>query len=334
MDPVDALIWDEAQELLGGTDPDAVLILDSPALAAAARERWPQVRAYTDLLGPDSPDSPDSADTLDAAGVRLVLGRLPKSLGALSESAQRIAAAADPGVRLVLGGRVKHMTRSMNDTLATRFARVHASRGRQKSRVLHAAEPEPGSIDWPQRQRHDDLDLTLYAHGATFGGTKVDPGTRLLISALDELPEPGGAVVDLGCGNGTLTALLARRGLPVTGIDNSRAAVAATRASLAGNGLSAEVRLADGLIGQPTGSLALIVCNPPFHVGTAKDSAPALRMFADAGRALQAGGEFWAVWNAHLPYLPVLRREIGPTAIVARDPRFIVTRSTSVTNPV
>ncbi|OYO00613.1 rRNA (guanine-N2)-methyltransferase [Enemella evansiae] len=329
MDPVDSLIWDEAQELIGDTDPGPVLVLDSPALAAAARERWPRVRAYADLLGSGS-----DSDALDATGARLVLGRLPKSLGALSEYAQRIAAAADEGVRLLLGGRVKHMTRSMNDTLATRFAEVRASRGRQKSRVLHAGGPRPGPIDWPRRQHHDDLGLTLYAHGATFGGTKVDPGTRLLVGALDQLTGPPAAAVDLGCGNGTLTALLARRGWPVTGIDNSRAAVAATGATLTGNGLDGRVVLADGLTGVPDDSLDLIVCNPPFHVGTAKDSTPALRMFADAGRVLRPGGEFWAVWNAHLPYLPALRRGIGPTTIVTRDPQFIVTRSTSVTKPI
>lgn len=332
VDPVESLVWDEAQALVGDTDPGPVLVLDSPALAAVARDRWPQVRAYTDLLEATVADPLPHPPT--AEGVRLVLGRLPKSLGALSEYVQRIAAAADPEVRLLLGGRVKHMTHSMNTVLASRFGTVQASRGRQKSRVLHASGARPGPVEWPRRQHDDELDLTLYAHGATFGGTRVDRGTRLLISTLERAavlrPEryaDTGPVIDLGCGNGTLTALLARSGFPVLGLDNSRAAVAATRATLAGNELSGEARLADGLAGVPEKAAELIVCNPPFHVGTAKDSSAALRMFTDAGRVLRPGGQLWAVWNSHLPYLPALRRDVGSTAIMGRDPGFIVSRS-------
>ncbi|NNG20671.1 methyltransferase [Naumannella sp. ID2617S] len=322
MDPVEALVWDEALSLTQTTgDPGPVLVLDSPALTAAARQRWSDVRAYDDLPA-DHTEAP-----LDAADVTLVLGRLPKSLGALEEYAQRIAATADPSAHLVLGGRTRHMTRSMNDTLASRFGEVRASLGRQKSRALIANHPTPGPVDWPRHRHHADLDLTLHAHGATFGGTRVDPGTRLLISALDRLTPPGPQAIDLGCGNGTLTAVLARRGLSVTAVDNSRAATAATRATLAANGLSATIQLADGLTGRPPDSADLIVTNPPFHVGTAKDTSPTLAMFRDAGRVLRPGGELWAVWNAHLPYLPALWRAVGRTAILTRDPRFIVTRS-------
>ncbi|MDO5682386.1 MAG: methyltransferase [Propionibacteriaceae bacterium] len=363
MDPVDRLILDEAPEPAG-----RVLVLDAPDLAAAVADRgWPVV-AYADSLllenhvtvpvidrlpgqvvgSPMSQPPMSGADNAPAvstelADVDLVVLRLPKSVAALEEYAQRLAW-LPRGVHVVAGGRVKHMTRSMNEALATRFGDVRASLGRQKSRVLHAAEPTPGPIDYPRTAHHAELDLSLAAHGATFAGTRVDPGTRLLLTVLDQIAVPGqptgdgrpvsgtagrtdpGTTIDLGSGNGTLSALLARAGHQVLAIDESRAACQATAATAALNGVSVSVERADGLAEQPTASSGLIVCNPPFHVGTTKDSGPALAMIADAGRVLRPGGELWLVFNAHLPYLQSLRR-IGQTEIVARNPKFIVTRT-------
>lgn len=261
------------------------------------------------------------------AEVDLVLLRLPKSVAALEEYAQRLAWL--PGVRIVAGGRVKHMTPAMNTALATRFGSVRASLGRQKSRVLHAGEPGPGPIDFPRTAHHPDWELTLAAHGATFAGIRIDPGTRLLLSVLDRLPAPDAdsLAIDLGSGNGTLSVLLARAGHRVLALDESRAGCLATVATADRNGVEVEVQRADGLGELAAGSTGLIVCNPPFHVGTAKDSTPALAMIADAGRVLRPGGELWLVFNAHLPYLPQLRRHIGRTQIVARNQKYLVTRS-------
>lgn len=321
LDPVDALIMDEAPEPAG-----RVLVVDAPALASAAAARGWDVIGYADsLLDEWALTVPVVAELTPAtlAGVDLGLMRLPKAVAALTEYAQLLARV--PGVRLVAGGRVKHMTRSMNDALATRFTRVRASLGRQKSRVLHAAGPTPGPVEFPRSQRHAELGITLAAHGATFAGTRIDPGTRLLLGVLDQLPE--GPVVDLGSGNGTLAVLLAAQGRDVIAVDESRAAVQATAASARLNDVVLEVRRDDGLTGFADGELGLVVCNPPFHTGTAKDSTPALAMIDDAARVLRPGAELWLVWNSHLPYLQHLRNTIGRTSIVARNPKFTVTRS-------
>ncbi|GAB3710814.1 class I SAM-dependent methyltransferase [Mariniluteicoccus flavus] len=357
MDPVDALILAEAE----GVAPRAhrvVTIDDATGELTRAAVAAEDVAAYADSLAAEQdlastlaargrPDptlaergrprpSRSPLHSLDAhtlAGVDLVLMRLPKSLAALDEYAGLVATHADPDVRVVAGGRVKHMTRGMNEVLARHFSEVRASLGVRKARVLHAASPIPGQgQSWPQRQEHADHGLVLCAHGACFGGTKIDPGTRLLLDALRS--SLGGTrtgdetrSLDLGSGNGTLTVALARLGFRVTAIDESRAAVRSTAATAAANGVEVEVRRADGLADTPDASVDLIACNPPFHLGTAKDSSVALAMIADAGRVLAPGGELWLVWNAHLPYLPALRRAVGPTDIVARNPKFIVTRS-------
>src|SRR3712207_8632387 len=47
---------------------------------------------------------------------------------------------------------------------------------------LHDALPISSSF--PRRQWHEDLGLTVCAHGAAFAGTRVDIGTRALLRAL------------------------------------------------------------------------------------------------------------------------------------------------------
>src|SRR6185503_8024970 len=51
-------------------------------------------------------------------------------------------------------------------------------------------------------------------------------------AALDLLdPKPGESIIDIGCGEGTLTRKIAERGATVLGIDNSPEMIAAARAN-------------------------------------------------------------------------------------------------------
>ncbi len=298
-------------------------------LAAALADRTTSaVVAHSDslvserrLTDPAVEVVPDLASAL--VGAQLVVLRLPKSLDALDEMARTAAQLGAEDVRLVAGGRTKHMTPSMNAVLAASFEKVRASLGRQKSRVLHAGVAKKVKQEWPRQRHHDDLGLTVHAHGAVFAGTRVDAGTALLISQLHQLTDTDGTVVDLGCGTGILAALLARRFAHVTAIDVSAAAVASARLTTAGR---VDVRRVDGLSECADASIATVVSNPPFHVGTTKDSTPTLDMIHDAGRVLLSGGELLMVFNAHLPYLPRLKH-LGPTDILARDKDYLVTRT-------
>jgi 16S rRNA (guanine1207-N2)-methyltransferase len=276
-----------------------------------------------------------AATGLDAdllADVDLVALHLPQSLAALDEIAEAIARHAAPGVRLVAGGRVKHMTPAMNRVLRRHFDSVRGSLGARKSRALLAEGPRPAEAasNYPLREWDEDLQLLVCAHGGAFAGSSIDVGTRLLIGCFDRLPAAARHVVDLGCGTGVLAVAVARQGpeAEVLAVDDSWSAVRSALATAEANGLADRIRVdrREGLEGLPDQSLDLVVCNPPFHRGPAKDSAPAYAMFADAGRALRPGGELWVVYNSHLPYRTELRR-IGHTEIVAQDPRFTVSRS-------
>lgn len=267
-------------------------------------------------------------------GARLVLLRLPRSLAELEEIAQLIARHADPQVHLVAGGRDKYLTPAMNTVLARSFHDVRASRGRQKSRVLHARgarQPAP-ALTHPVRAHLPELGLDVVAHGGAFAGATLDLGTRALLAHLSAMKPDAVAAVDLGCGTGLLACALAaaRPALRVTACDASWAAVSSARATVAVNALAdrVAVRRADGLAGLPDASADLIVCNPPFHSGPALAPDAGLRLLRGAGRVLRPGGELWTVYNSRLGRSRELRRLVGPTRVVADDGRFTIACTT------
>jgi 16S rRNA (guanine1207-N2)-methyltransferase len=277
---------------------------------------------------------------LDAALVtdaHLVALRLPRSLEQLDQWAALIAAYAADDVFVLAGGRIKHMTHSMNEVLARYFDTVQASLAEQKSRVLRASGPKreealEALAGYPMTKHHPQQDLTVCAQGGVFAGINVDIGTRAMLEVLGQIPVSAGArVIDFGCGTGIFAAILARLHPTATIIasDQSAAAVASAQATMAANGLDARVTVVrdDGLSQQPDASADVIVFNPPFHAGAAVHADTSLHLFAEAGRVLKPGGELWIVANRHLGYKASLRKVVGETTEVHHTQKFTVTRS-------
>ena len=350
-DAADRLILDEATELITGVGPGELAVIDDAygALAlgaAAAGARG--IRMHQDLVTGERALASNAqraglsgeirsmhlgADLV--AGARLVLLRLPRSLERLDEVAGLIAGHAASDVVVVAGGRLKHMSPTMNEVLGAWFDRVDVSHARQKARVLTVREPrtrrQPPAPGWPRGERHDDLGLTLVAHGGVFAGTGVDIGTRFLLGQLGGAVPDAASAIDLACGSGVVAAWLARErpALRVTATDRSAAAVASARQTAEVNGLADRITVtqADGLELLADESERLVVLNPPFHSDAALHTGIAAHLFADAARVLAPGGELWCVWNSHLRYRPLLDRVVGPTRQIARNPKFTVTAS-------
>ena len=318
-------------------------------LGAAALAGCRGIRVFQDSLVSELALASNAGDLVDRyeshtlngsllSGARVVLMQLPRSLAELDEWAQAIARHAAPDVTVIAGGRLKHMTLAMNDVLARSFNEVNAGRARQKSRTLTALgiRHDNDGQRYPTTSvlREPELpvdELTVSAHGGAFAGATLDIGTRFLLTFLPEMKADAGSAIDLGSGTGVLAAslALARPGLNVVAIDQSIAAVASTRETADANGVEARVEAAreDALTERPAASADLIVCNPPFHTGATVHAGVALRMLADARRALKPGGELWVVFNTHLGYRDYLNRTVGPTRQAGRNSKFTVTVS-------
>lgn len=350
VDGADRLILDEAAAALGAVESGRVAVIGDHygalTLGAIAGFGASDVRVQQDPITGERALVGNAERAGLAGGFRacalgedlltgatVVLLQLPRSLAELTEVAETIARYADPSVVVYAGGRDKHLTHAFNDVLARCFADVHATRGRQKSRVLVATGPvePPQPPSYPRTVHLTDLDMDVVAHGAAFAGHALDIGTRFLLDFLPQTHAAADVAVDLGCGTGILAVALARLRpeLDVIATDRSAAAVASAAATAAANTVGDRVTVLrdDAMSTLADHSVDLIVCNPPFHVGAAVHTGAAQSMFRAAGRVLRPGGELWTVFNSHLRYRPALRTAVGETEQIGRNAKFTVTRS-------
>ncbi|MFE4464655.1 class I SAM-dependent methyltransferase [Oerskovia sp. NPDC056781] len=354
VDATDRLLLDEAASALATAGPGEVVVIDDRfgalTLGTAVAHGLTGLRVHQDAVtgevaldrNADKAQAhfPGLADAFThlplgedlLRGARVVLLQLPRSLAALRDVAEHVAHFAAPDVVLLAGARLKHMTTAMNDVLAESFTDVRASLARQKSRVLVARGPRPGTdLTYPVTGHLAELDLDVVAYGAAFAGASLDLGTRFLLGFLDRVSPGAHDAVDLGCGTGILAVSFARArpGAVVVATDQSEAAVRSAQATAVAAGVSDRVRVVRDDVGSSLAdrSADVVLCNPPFHQGAALSTDAAHRMFAAAGRVLRPGGELWTVYNSHLRYRPALERAVGPTTQEGRDPRFTVTRS-------
>ncbi|MFI8228584.1 methyltransferase [Streptomyces sp. NPDC085900] len=269
--------------------------------------------------------------------VDVLLVRVPKSLALLEDQLLRLAPAVHEGTVVVGTGMVKEIHTSTLELFERILGPTRTSLAVKKARLIFCT-PDPSlerpADPWPYSYTlPEDIGpvsgRTVVNHAGVFCADRLDIGTRFF---LRHLPAPGARrVVDLGCGNGVVgTAVaVADPDAEVLFVDESFQAVASAEATYRANGVPghAEFRVGDGLAGVPTGSVDLVLNNPPFHSHQATTDATAWRMFTGAKRVLRPGGELWVVGNRHLGYHVKLKRLFGNSRLVASDPKFVVLKA-------
>ena len=134
--------------------------------------------------------------------------------------------------------------------------------------------------------------LAFEVDRGVFGATGLDPGTALLVEALD--PGPRDDILEIGCGWGAVgvAAGKATTGGRLVLVDVNRRAIGLARANLRRNGVDrAEVK--SGSLFGPIGAdrFDLIVSNPPYRAGREL----ILRLLAEAPSHLKPGGRLLIV---------------------------------------
>jgi 23S rRNA (guanine1835-N2)-methyltransferase len=276
------------------------------------------------------PGDTDPGGTFD-----LVLVKFPKSLAWLQDSLLRLRPVLAGTTRLLAGGMIKHTPRRAFELLERCIGPTTTGLGWKKARLAEAAYQ--ADLDCPTRLPEvtvpvPGLRLVLRNQANVFSRDRLDGGARLL---LEHLPRTEGPVSigDLGCGNGVL-ALAAVRLNPqarLLGTDASYQAIDCARRNAEANHLVADFRVMDGFADLDSGSLDLVLCNPPFHQDRTVGDHLARGMLAEAHRALRAEGEFFLVGNRHLGYHARLTEIFGGCAVVTENSKFVVLRAVKAT---
>lgn len=169
-------------------------------------------------------------------------------------------------------------------------------------------------------------------------GYRVAVDAVLLAAAVDAAP--GAAVLDLGCGVGSVGLCLAwrRPDLDITGLDAEPVFVAAARANAAANGMAERLRILVGDVRDPLPrTFDQVVMNPPYlkagtatvsthplkAAATAEGAAKLADWIACARDALRPGGILTLIHRADRldDVLEALARSFGGIAILPIHPK-------------
>lgn len=186
---------------------------------------------------------------------------------------------------------------------------------------------QPSNVAWVV---FEALGVTLYSHPGVFGHGKLDEGTALLLETLaTTLPAKTQRILDVGCGDGIISAWLAQRGHDVTAVDISDFAVEAARKTLEANGLPGRVVASDVYHALDQERFDIIISNPPFHQERNIHYGAAGRLISEAPQYLTRGGQLMLVANGFLPYPDRLAQALGGFEVLADNRRFKVYRAGS-----
>jgi len=260
-----------------------------------------------------------------------VLVKVPKTLALLEDQLIRLRPCVRPGTQVLVAAMMKALPASVWGLLERLLGSTTTLLAKKKAKLI-IVQPDLGKPiqknPYPVIYSLENTRFRIINQANVFSRDSLDIGTRFF---LQQLPDGASArdIIDLGCGNGVVGLVAAQRNpiATVYFVDESYMAVASAQANFHaafGAQRKAEFIVGDGLTQFATGSVDLILCNPPFHQQHAMDDQIAVALFKGAKRVLRKGGQLWIVGNRHLAYHIQLRRIFGNCNLAAANAKFVV----------
>jgi 23S rRNA (guanine1835-N2)-methyltransferase len=275
-----------------------------------------------------------SVPDISVTPLDLVVIKAPRTLALLEDELIRLAPCLNAQTQVIVAGMVKAMPSSVWQLLERLWGPTTTALAVKKAKLIFVTPTRlaaVGKSPYPVCYPLEGTTHRLCNHANVFSRDSLDIGTRLL---LQHLPQHLGEreVIDLGCGNGVVGLLVAERNpqARLHFVDESFMAVASARENFSRNlgaGREARFHVGDALSDFVPASADLILCNPPFHQGSAVGDHIARHMFQQSRRVLRKGGELWVIGNRHLGYHQTLKQLFGNCQLVAANAKFVILRA-------
>jgi 16S rRNA (guanine1207-N2)-methyltransferase len=258
-----------------------------------------------------------------------VLLRLPRAKEELDMALHGAAGCLDAGGRILVYGAKDEGIGSVSRRLDDLYQGVHTVGVGGHCRILGAQLRQSGGElrsslgDWRVAGRLDygGVRRVWVSYPGVFAHGRLDPGTRLLLDALPELPGHP-RVLDYGCGSGAVGAVIQARypEVRLELLDIDAVALEAARENVPG----ARILLSDGLPRDGETRFDAIVSNPPFHRGKAEEPGMIHDLVMEAPRILGPAGRMVLVTQRRLPLEETLAGAFGEFAVRAEAGAFRV----------
>jgi len=239
-----------------------------------------------------------------------VILRLPKGKEALELYVHAVASRLNKGGRLFVCGANDEGVKSSSKRIEGVFSDVSTVETRRRCRIFRATNPQSDVrsdlAEWGVSCADGELSWTsfpgVFAHG------RLDAGTRDLLTRVED-PDPKSRVLDFGCGAGVVGLEMQRRvpGLTVDLLDIDGLAIEAARRNLPG----CRVIQSDGWEQVRGERWDVILSNPPFHDGVARNHEVLDRLVREAPDHLTRGGVLYVVCQRNVPVMDRLVEVFG-----------------------
>lgn len=160
----------------------------------------------------------------------------------------------------------------------------------------------------------DGRSMAFVSRPGTFSYGRFDNGSRAMIEVAEV--RDGDAVLDLGCGNGSVGCLVSAKAGPqgkVTFIDSNLRAVALAEMNAAANAIpNPRFITATRLQGLEMDEFDVILANPPYYA-----KAEITRLFVEGARdLLRRGGRYYIVTKMPTAVMPLIFETFGDCSVI------------------